>query len=635
MQLDAYTVRKIAPRLLFAVIGVNLSIYLCMAAIDITNIFGGGLGDLLRRPFIDANSFDKIPDIDTSVESSIVGLVGVGGVAIGLFGLASGLAALSALEVLAMFAIVIAGVAMVAVAILATLVIRYGAILFLTIVSPVAIALWVLPGTEKYFRTWWDTFLKVLIMYPIIAVIFALSDILGSIFLQTNDSVGDISSVVSVVVTMFVLYAPLFMIPFAFKLSGGIVAQFYDFANSRGVQPLSGRLNKWKEDPNSFYGSRASRMQDSRYQKGGTFKQVSSGITGGISGFRGADRGERLAGFRAGRRAAIGTIADTKTRLRAAKAQEELETIKMVEGNDDVWEAGSRMVADPSMSKQEAMRFLMAKNSDMYGAYDEAGNIVQSEVQERNAEAALSMINRLRSQMGDQVFQKVALEQASKATTFGNVGGPGQMARMAQLGAQTEFGQIVNSVDAKNNLKSINRMDQAGGSTANQMSHMTNYLDPTKAMDEQAFEDAQIDSAYEKLTPQQISSMDHNGTVKFMQRGQQRLKAAIASGDDERVQFELANLKSLHEGITYSSAENKQEIIDMFNQDVTQGMSGDEAARASLYGSFNEKTGQQDTSAQGMMDAMAARNKDERRVYNQSVRVYDATDARELAHKQE
>ena len=59
---DAYTVRKIAPRLIVAVIGINLSIYLCVIAVDVTNIIGGGLGDLLREPFHRSASFSN-PEI--------------------------------------------------------------------------------------------------------------------------------------------------------------------------------------------------------------------------------------------------------------------------------------------------------------------------------------------------------------------------------------------------------------------------------------------------------------------------------------------------------------------------------------------------------------------------------------------
>ena len=58
--LDAYTVRKAIPRIVLAVIAINLSIYLCVAAIDITNIIGHGLGNLITGPFLDNKAYGRV-----------------------------------------------------------------------------------------------------------------------------------------------------------------------------------------------------------------------------------------------------------------------------------------------------------------------------------------------------------------------------------------------------------------------------------------------------------------------------------------------------------------------------------------------------------------------------------------------
>src|SRR3990167_5858184 len=74
--LDAYTVRKAVPRILLAVIGINLSIYLCIAAIDITNVIGRGLGDLLTAPFLQNSAYDRIA-IPDNATNSVVGIFGL------------------------------------------------------------------------------------------------------------------------------------------------------------------------------------------------------------------------------------------------------------------------------------------------------------------------------------------------------------------------------------------------------------------------------------------------------------------------------------------------------------------------------------------------------------------------------
>ena len=130
----------------------------------------------------------------------------LGAISAGAFGLVGG----AFFAILAFLLAVVLSVALIALAIAATIIIRYGAIIIMTIISPIAIALLVLPGTEKYFKQWWDIFMKVLIMYPIIAVIFAVSDILASIFMVTLVQKGNIEGFVAIFIVVLTLYAPLF-----------------------------------------------------------------------------------------------------------------------------------------------------------------------------------------------------------------------------------------------------------------------------------------------------------------------------------------------------------------------------------------------------------------------------------------
>src|ERR1044071_3487623 len=81
--LDAYTLRKAIPRLVVAVIAINLSIYLCVAALDITTIIGKGLNQLLVTPFVQNDSFGGI-DIKGNTTNTIAGVLGVGGVLVGI-----------------------------------------------------------------------------------------------------------------------------------------------------------------------------------------------------------------------------------------------------------------------------------------------------------------------------------------------------------------------------------------------------------------------------------------------------------------------------------------------------------------------------------------------------------------------
>ncbi len=202
MNFDAYTIRKMAPRLLVAVVAVNVSIYLCLAAVDFTNVLGKGIGQLLLAPFEDTKVLDInigggvagngaligsgflaaiLPFIYALATGSTVTGAAIAGTAIiGTAATGIGIAILVLLLLIAVFVICLA------MAVVFTLIIRQGLLMFLIITSPVAIALFVLPGTEKYFKQWLKLFLAMLMLYPIIAIIFAMSDIMGALLLGSK-----------------------------------------------------------------------------------------------------------------------------------------------------------------------------------------------------------------------------------------------------------------------------------------------------------------------------------------------------------------------------------------------------------------------------------------------------------------
>ncbi|MEX2014906.1 MAG: type IV secretion system protein [Candidatus Saccharimonadales bacterium] len=274
---DAYNIRKIAPRMLLAVIGVNISIYLCVAAVDITNVIGGGLGALIREPFEATGSFGEqeisFGDTGSDIGGSIVGAAG-GGLLVTLLAVLGG-GSLGLILWLLLLLMLAAG--LIALAIMATVVIRFGAIILLTLVSPVAIALLVLPGTEKYFRRWWEYFIKTLAVYPIIAAIFAISDAMGAIFLKVQNDTNALNEAVIVIVLIVVVYAPLFMIPFSFKLAGGFLGSIYDLANKNMYGRAKPHLDEFRKNSKTMKDARE-KAKTHYDEKGGNLPGIGKGI---------------------------------------------------------------------------------------------------------------------------------------------------------------------------------------------------------------------------------------------------------------------------------------------------------------------------------------------------------------------
>jgi uncharacterized membrane protein YhaH (DUF805 family) len=61
---------------------------------------------------------------------------------------------------------------------------RQALIIILIIVSPLAFVCYLLPGTEKWFKKWRDSFLTMLVFFPAFAVVFGGAQLAGIIIIQ-------------------------------------------------------------------------------------------------------------------------------------------------------------------------------------------------------------------------------------------------------------------------------------------------------------------------------------------------------------------------------------------------------------------------------------------------------------------
>ncbi|MDQ5972013.1 MAG: hypothetical protein QG553_172 [Patescibacteria group bacterium] len=219
---DAYTIRKVLPRLLIAIILVTLSWSLCKFAIEISNDLGQGVGALINAPF-DAI---EAPELDSGASTLAVAGFAIGAGSLGLLGLLSfGLTALLAVFV-AFF----------------VLVIRKMLILLLVILAPVAIVASVLPNTQRFWKMWWDFFIKALLAFPIIMAFIAT----GRVFSKVVASVPD-AGLLEQFIAFAAYFLPYFMIPTAFKLAGGAVGAVSGLVNDR-TKGLSAGIGKFRQN---------------------------------------------------------------------------------------------------------------------------------------------------------------------------------------------------------------------------------------------------------------------------------------------------------------------------------------------------------------------------------------------------
>lgn len=206
---DAYTIRKVLPRLLIAIIGISLSWILLKFFIDFTNDLGNGIRTIIYYPFRNIGGSGNLVIHGGTAALGYL-FAGIGAFALGPMGLLSfvGTAALAA-----------------SVAFL-VLVLRQIIIVFLVLLAPLAIAAYILPGSKKAWSLWWDSLAKALLMFPMIAGIIAVGHVFAMVSSTSTNPIGGIIAIIAYI-------APYFMIPFTVKFAGGLLNTLGTVVNDR------------------------------------------------------------------------------------------------------------------------------------------------------------------------------------------------------------------------------------------------------------------------------------------------------------------------------------------------------------------------------------------------------------------
>ena len=263
-----YTIKKMIPRILVAVILINLSIYIVAIMVDVFNILGTGVYDLIKQPFQAAGVWHITVGGGTGLLA--LGLGGASAAVLAVIAVGDGIGfLLLAVAVPAILAVI---------GVLITIVIRQGLIIFLAITAPIAFALYCLPNTEQYFKKWWDLLIKTLVVYPVVMLVIAIANVTSIVFgtLSNGDSWNQILGIIAGII-------PLFLIPFAFKISGGVIAQVSGMTK-KGADWANKSLRGDPRDPNSRYNTAKRRAQAGREQNGTSVGAIGTRLRRGAGG---------------------------------------------------------------------------------------------------------------------------------------------------------------------------------------------------------------------------------------------------------------------------------------------------------------------------------------------------------------
>jgi len=272
-----YGVKKMMPRIVVAAILVNISYFICQAAVDLSNILGYSLKDVFGSITDTVSRGQSAKDAlgNISPFANGEGFVGAAGAVLAVSIIGVGFYALLSTLIPVLLAAVVA-----LVMILFILIARQAIIILLVIISPLAFVAYLLPNTESLFKKWRQTLTTMLLLFPIVAVVFGAatlaSQLLGTTFNGGID--GDEENLFGGIAAAAVLVLPLFFVPALLKKSldgiGNLGSALNNLSNKAGNAAgkaggkaySNSRLGKFQDYRSTQRGIRRSSIQSGTFE---------------------------------------------------------------------------------------------------------------------------------------------------------------------------------------------------------------------------------------------------------------------------------------------------------------------------------------------------------------------------------
>ncbi|MBP6037992.1 MAG: hypothetical protein KA604_01485 [Candidatus Saccharimonas sp.] len=298
-----YGLKRMLPRLIIAAILVNISYFICQAAVDLSNFIGFATSSLFDGIVSQVNNAAPGGTTDTGSWESTIGSVLLVG---------AGLALALALGILV-------PALLAALMIIVILLVRKALIVLLIVISPLAFVAYLLPNTEQWFKKWYSMLLKLLMVFPIIAAVFGGSKLASAVINAAgastiNGTTGEDDAKWSLqLIALGVTVVPFFVVPGLLKgavaASGALGAKLQGWGNKAtgrvGAKSKEGYIGRNLAERKKITAARNAQIAGGTYKgRGGVFnpRNLRSAASGrlnrsaitGKAGDRIANMGEAL-----------------------------------------------------------------------------------------------------------------------------------------------------------------------------------------------------------------------------------------------------------------------------------------------------------------------------------------------------
>jgi len=256
LNIDNYAVKRALPGLAIGVILAHFSLLICRLLVDLSSSLSGYFLHIADQIIskTQATTYKDLT-VPSSIGTGLAGLMGLppagaGGLMVG------GIFSVIVASVLGMPFV---GCAMIAAVIIflitpATLMllvaflmyVRLYVVWILTILSPLGFITLGFPPASKYFKMWWDWFLKWVFLTPVVYFFIGLGAVVGSLtWTAPSDSQNQLSAIGHWLLGLVVLGMPLYVTQ---KMGGAIMATWGDWlkrVSGTGPGGYTRRLGEW------------------------------------------------------------------------------------------------------------------------------------------------------------------------------------------------------------------------------------------------------------------------------------------------------------------------------------------------------------------------------------------------------
>ncbi|MGO4858945.1 hypothetical protein [Arthrobacter sp. 2MCAF14] len=270
-----YGLKKMFPRLVIAAILVNISFIVCQILVDLSNILGASMQSFFQSlgPQIQLKDVNSTTDVATASSA-----LGVTGIAVSVLGVAAGiylvLPFLGAMILAGLVAVLFVGFLLIA---------RKALIVLLIVIAPLAVAAYMLPNTEQWFKKWQKMLFSLLLLYPIIAVVFGASQLASHILAPVADATTGQPDNLLKVVAAATAVLPLFIVPSLLKGSLNAIGNLGGAINKIGGKFQGAASKKGGELQNTGLG----KLANTRLGRNAFVRRIGGRATG--HGRRGYD----------------------------------------------------------------------------------------------------------------------------------------------------------------------------------------------------------------------------------------------------------------------------------------------------------------------------------------------------------